>query len=194
MKGGRGLNNLFSTKMVLLESGGEMSMLFDLNMQLVVDAVLMIIAIFFLFLAASYLLFNPVRKMLSDRQNKIKNELETTKSDMEAANELRTQYEAKIKDINMEAESILGEARKKALANENIIIAEAKQEAGRILANAQKEAELEKQKVADVVKKEMIAIASVMAGKIVTASIDSTIQESLIDETLKEMGEGTWLS
>ena len=43
-------------------------------------------------------------------------------------------------------------------------------------------------------KQEMISIAQVMAGKVVTASIDTSIQNSLIDETLKEMGEQTWLS
>ena len=40
----------------------------------------------------------------------------------------------------------------------------------------------------------MIAIASMMAQKVVSASIDTDVQESLIDETLKEMGEHTWQS
>ena len=43
-------------------------------------------------------------------------------------------------------------------------------------------------------KQEMIAIASAMAGKIVAASIDTSVQDELIEETLKEMGEQTWLS
>ena len=30
--------------------------------------------------------------------------------------------------------------------------------------------------------------------EVVSASIDTNVQESLIEETLKEMGEGTWLS
>ncbi len=33
-----------------------------------------------------------------------------------------------------------------------------------------------------------------MAGKVVASSIDVKVQDSLIDETLKEMGESTWLS
>jgi F-type H+-transporting ATPase subunit b len=33
-----------------------------------------------------------------------------------------------------------------------------------------------------------------MAGKIVATSIDEATQERLLDETLKEMGENTWLS
>ena len=59
---------------------------------------------------------------------------------------------------------------------------------------ARVEAELEKQKAVDDVKKEMIAVASIMAGKVVAGAIDTTVQEGLIDETLKEMGESTWLS
>ncbi len=43
-------------------------------------------------------------------------------------------------------------------------------------------------------KREMVVIASMMAGKVVKASIDTTIQESLINETLKEIGESTWQS
>ena len=49
-----------------------MERLFDLDMQLVQDTILLAIAVFFLFLAMSYLLFNPVRKMLEDRKLKIK--------------------------------------------------------------------------------------------------------------------------
>ena len=43
-------------------------------------------------------------------------------------------------------------------------------------------------------KQEIVSIASLMAGKVVSASIDTTVQDSLIEETLKEMGESTWQS
>ena len=43
-------------------------------------------------------------------------------------------------------------------------------------------------------KQEIVSIASLMAGKVVASSIDVKVQDSLIDETLKEMGESTWLS
>lgn len=170
------------------------SYLFDLKPQLIHDAILSMIAVFTLFLVASNLLFNPVRQMLKKRQDKIQGELEDAKQNQDEAAALKAEYEAKLKDINVEAEEILGEARKKALANENRIIAEAKEEASRIRERAEQEAELEKKKAADDVKKEMISIASVMAGKVVAASIDTTVQDSLIEETLKEIGDNTWLS
>ena len=43
-------------------------------------------------------------------------------------------------------------------------------------------------------KKEMIAVAAAMAGKVVSASIDTQVQESLVDETLNEMGDNVWQS
>ena len=107
---------------------------------------------------------------------------------------MREEYEAKLANIEKEADVILSEARKRALISENQIIAEAKAEARRIMDRAHVEAELEKSKVADEVKTEMIQIASVLAGKVVAANITTDIQAELIDETLKEIGEGTWLS
>lgn len=168
--------------------------LFDLDLQLLADAALMIIAVFVLFLVASYFLFNPVREMLAKRKEKIKSELDDAAKDKENAALLREQYEEKLKNIDKEADEILSDARKRALENENKIVAEAKEEAARIIDRAKVEAELEKQKAADDVKREMVVLASMMAGKVVKASIDTTIQESLVNETLKEIGESTWQS
>lgn len=180
--------------MILLTGGESMERLFDLDWQMIADASLTIIAVFVLFLAMSYLLFNPARQMLQKRRQKIKDELDNARDNMEQADVLRKEYESKLKDIDQEAELILSQVRKKALDNERQIIAKAKEEATRIIERAQTEALLERQKMTDDVKNEMISIASIMAGKIITTSIDSTVQDLLIEETLKELGESTWLS
>ena len=180
--------------MVLLTGGESMSRLFDLDWQLLADSCLMIIAIFVLFLILSYFLFNPARKMLNSRREKIQNELQTAKEAMENAQNLKKEYEAKLKDVDKEAEGILSEARRKALGSENQIVAQAKEEAARILERARVEAQLEKQKLSDDVKKEIISVASIMAGKVVSASMDTVVQNQLIDETIKEMGDKTWIN
>lgn len=182
-----------ATQMVLASAQME-PRLFDLDLQLIADSVLMIIAVFALFLIASRFLFNPVRNMMQNRQERIRNELDSAAADMENARALKEEYETRLKEVDKEAEEILGEARKRALANENKIVAEAKEEAARIIERAGVEAELEKKKAADEVKREMVVLASLMAGKVVNAAIDTTVQDSLIEETLKEIGEGTWLS
>lgn len=179
---------------MILLSAGEGDGLFNLDWTLISGSVMMIIAIFVLYLAMSYFLFNPARKLLSDRREKIKGELDDAKTNMEEAVKLREEYEAKLKNINKEADEILSEARKKGLANENQIVAQAKEEAARILERARTEAKLEKQKMSDDIKKEIVSVASVMAGKVIATSIDEATQNRLIEETLKEMGEETWLS
>lgn len=180
--------------MILATETEGLSRLFDLDFQLLADASLMIIAMFFLFMFASHYLFNPVRKMLQDRQNKIKGELEQAAQDQESAKESRRLYEEKLAAVEKEAEAILADARKRGMGNEARIVAEAKEEAAKIVDRAKVEAELEKKKMADEVKREMVAVASVMAAKIVAANIDANAQHELIEETLKEIGDSTWLS
>ncbi len=171
-----------------------MTRLFNLDFQLLHDSILLGISVFFLFMIMSYNLFNPVRKMLTDRQNKIKGELEDALTDKSKAAALKAEYEAKLADVDKESEEILSEARAKALKNEAKIVAEAKEEAARIIARANDEAELEKRRVADEVKQQMVSVAAMMAQKVVSANIDTTIQDSLVEETLKEMGDETWQS
>lgn len=178
--------------MILLTGGESMARLFDLDWQLVADSSLTIIAVFVLFLALSYFLFNPARKMLDARKAKIHEELEDAKQNMKTARSLKAEYEERIKEIDREAADILTDARKRAMANEHQIIAHAKAEADRIIERAKMEAQLERQKMSDDVKREMVVVASLVAGKVVAAAIDATVQEQLVNETLKEIGEGTW--
>ncbi len=170
------------------------SYLFDLTPQLLHDALLSMSAVFTLFLVASHFLFNPIRDMLKKRKEQIRGDLDDAKISREEAQRLKEEYEAKLQNVEKEAEEILSAARKKALANEAKIIADAKEEAVRIRERAAQEAELEKKKAADDVKKEMVSIASLMAGKVVAASMNTAIQDSLLEETLKEIGDTTWLS
>ena len=124
-----------------------MTRLFNLDFQLLQDSALMIIAILFLWLIASNKLFNPVRKMLKDRQDRIKADIEDARKDKEDASKLREEYEERLKDIDKEAEQILAEARAKALKNEEQIVSRAKEEAALIIDRANKEAELEKRRL-----------------------------------------------
>ncbi len=168
--------------------------IFSLDPQLLFTLLTQGIAIFLLFLFLSYVLINPVRKVLEDRQNKIKSDLENAARDKEDAAKLKEEYDAKIKTADEEASEILSTARKKAVKNEEKIVSEAKEEAARIISRANQEAELEKNKVKDEVKQEIIGVATVMAGKLVEGNMDEAKQAALIEETLKEMGDDTWQS
>ena len=162
--------------------------------QLLFESFFTALNIFILFFGLSYLLFDPVRNVLEKRRQKIAGELAQAADDKKSAAAMKAEYEAKLKDVSKEADAILEEARRKAKVRENEIVEEARAEAARIVERANREVELEKKKALDDMKQEIVSIASLMAGKVVAASIDTTIQDTLIDETLKEMGESTWQS
>ena len=166
--------------------------LFNLDAQLIHDAIFLMISMLVMFTLLSYFLFDPVRNFLKKRQEKVQNDINEAAKDKEDARLLRMEYEAKLKDVHQEAEVILSEARKKALKNEAKIIEEAKEEALRIIARANAQIELERKKAAEDMKKEMVEIASLMAERAVRGAVNVKLEDTLIEETLREMGEGTW--
>ncbi|MBP3621793.1 MAG: F0F1 ATP synthase subunit B [Lachnospiraceae bacterium] len=178
----------------MLLAENEPGRIFGLDAQLLFDILIQGLAVFLLFIFLSYILIEPVKKILNDRQNKIQNDIASAAKDREDAAKLKAEYDEKIKKADDEAGEILSAARKKAVKNEEAIVAEAKEEAARIINRANQEAVLEKNKVKDEVKQEIIGVATVMAGKFVEGSMDDAKQAALIDETLKEMGDDTWLS
>lgn len=166
--------------------------IFGLDAQLVFDTCITLIAVFVLFLLMSYLLFKPARELIRKRQEYIKDQLDEAAQAQKVADDMKTEYDAKLQDVGQEAEEILTQARKKAKAKENEIVDEAKEEAFRITARAKKDIELEKARVKDEMKQEMVEVATAMAGRFVEETMDEKKQSELIDETLEKMGDTTW--
>lgn len=179
---------------VLLEAAEESKYIFSLDAQLIFEVLIQGISIFIMFSFLSYLLFNPAKKLLENRRQKIKNDIESAERDKDEAAKLKAEYDEKIRSVEKEADGILSASRKKALKREEQIEGEAKEEAKRIIDRANNEIKLEQDKVKDDMRKEIIQVATLMASKIVKVSISDDELNSLLDETLKEMGDETWQS
>ncbi len=168
--------------------------IFGLDPQLLFQLCFQILAVFLLFLLGSYLLIEPVRKILNNRRERVMREQKEARESRDEAVRLKEEYDKKLGEIDRQAEQILSDARKKALQREDEIIADARQEADRIIAAARNEAELEKRRVKDEVKQEIISVAALMSEKIIGEAVDQRKQNAIFEQTLKEMGEETWLS
>lgn len=175
-------------------SSGLGDYIFGLDPQLLVDSAITILAMFFVFLLLSYLLFNPARNLMEKRQEGIREQMETAAREKQDAIQFKAEYDEKIKNVQKETDEILSEARKKALKKESVMLEEAREEAAQIVARANREVEMEKSKVKDEMKQEIINVATAMAGKIVASSLDESKQSQLLADTLEEMGDETWLS
>ena len=166
--------------------------IFGLDPQLLADTAITLLAMLVLFILLSYLLFNPARKLIQKRKDFIQSQLDDAAKAQADAKEMKSQYDERLSQVDAEAAELLAEARRKALDREKEIVDQASEEAHQIKVRAEKEVELEKSRVRDEMKQEMVQVASAMAGRFVAASMDEDKQAQLIDETLKEMGDETW--
>ena len=142
----------------------------------------------------SYLLYKPVKNFLAARRERIAGEINSAESKLAQADKMKALYEGKLKAIDKEKESILSEARNKALQREQEIIAEAKAEAEALKNRAMVDIQREQEKAKDEIKKQIIEVSSIMASKFVAASIDQSQQDKLVDEVISDLGEVKWLS
>ena len=160
--------------------------IFGLDPQTLFDTCITLVAMLALFILLSYLLFNPARKLIQKRKDYIESQLSEAASAKDEALAMKKEYDDKLAKVDDESTELISQARQKAN--------EAGDEAHRILARAEKEVALEKDKVRDEMKQEMVQVASMMAGKLVSESISEEAQAKLIEETCNEMGDSTWQS
>ena len=85
---------LLTTNLMVLTSEEGLSRLFGLDFQLLADAVLTLIAIFVLCFVFSFFLFKPVRKILEDRSEMVKEENDGLKKKVDEQTESIRQHAA----------------------------------------------------------------------------------------------------
>ncbi len=166
--------------------------IFALDAQLILDAAILGGAVLFLFFLVSYFVFDPARELLKKRQERIQKDMDDAARDKEDALQFKQEYEARLQTADREVDRILSDGKKKAMQREQMIVNEAQEEASRILERTAREVALEKSKVRDEMKQEMILVAGEMAGRFITEKMDETKQAQLLDSVISEMGDNTW--
>ena len=169
-----------------------MDRIFNLDPQLLFDTGVTLVAMFFLFVLLSYLLFDPARKMLEKRKAFIQSQLDEVAETKADAMKQKEQYTEALSKVEEESAEMMAAARKKAKARMAEIVEAANEQAHPILTRAEIQISREKDQARDDMKQEMVQIASAMAGKFVSQSMTEEMQAQLIDETLEEMGDETW--
>ena len=173
--------------MVFLLLSAPEGRLFGLDQQTIIQIIAVFINVAFLAFALSKLLYNPVRNFLNNRAERIKSELETAKSEAETANNLKLEYETKLKNIELERTEILDEARKEAGERAARLLAEAKSESEALKARAREQAQAELERIEAGAKQAILEISSAMTEKLVAIAIDKQTHDRLFAETMAEL-------
>ncbi len=190
------MSNLLSAGLLFLEQSAEepelKDKIFALDWQLVFDAFIVAAAVFFLFFLLSYLVFNPARDLMKKRQDMIAQNIADADKEKEEALAFKKEYDARLRNVEAEADGILADARKRAKGREEAILNEAREESARIMERTKTEVELEKSRAKDEIKQEIIAVAGEMAGRFIQEKMDPAKQALIVDDVIREMGEETW--
>lgn len=137
-----------------------------------------------LYLLLRKFLFGPITAMMEKRANEIKYSLDDAKNAKQEAAALKSGYVAKLNEAENTAKDIIKEARTAANAERDKIITKAKNEAGSIMQNANRQIELEKERSLKNIRLEIAGIAMEAAVK---ASKSGDISESSIDSFINDI-------
>ena len=143
-----------------------------------------------IFFVARKFLFNPVMKIITERQQEIDDLYAGANSAKSEAEALRNEYQEKLSDARSTSERIVKEAVARGQAREEDILRKANADAAAILDTASADIAQEKKKAINDAKNEISGLAMAIAGKVVGRELNAADQEQLIDRFIDELGEG----
>mgnify|MGYP003296464274 CR=1 FL=1 len=141
-----------------------------------------------LFLALKHFLFQPVMKMIADRQKEIDDLYSDAESSRDNAMALEAEYKQKLSAATETGERLVKEAVARGQAREEEIIRQANQEAAAIMDKAAADIAQEKKKAINDAKDEISGIAIAIAEKVVEREINAADQQQLVDDFIKGLG------
>ncbi len=135
-------------------------------------------------------LWNPVMKIIRDRQKEIDDlyaDANTAKTNAEA---LENEYQQKLADAQKTGDRIVKEAMARGQAREEEILRKANADAAAIMDKASADIAMEKKKALNDAKDEISEIAMAIAGKVVGRQLTDADQSALVDAFINELGDG----
>ena len=142
-----------------------------------------------LYLLMKKLLFKPVTAILEKRRQDVDDIYNSANSAQNEAEKLKTEYETKLSKASGEAHRIIVDATKKAEEDKDEIINGAKTEARLILSRAEENIKVEKDAAFDELKNEVSDMAIMLASKIISRDIDEKAHHKMIEEFIDCAGD-----
>lgn len=137
-------------------------------------------------------LYKPFLGILEKRKQTIKDAFDNAAAINKRADEKMASYSKRIAGVEEEGREIILEARKQADTQAQIIIDEAHAKAEEIIAKAERNIELEREKAMLEMRQEVAALAMMAAEQIVGREIQNVGQEAIVDEVIENARNTQW--
>ncbi len=143
-----------------------------------------------MFLVLKHFLFQPVLKLIKERQDEIDDMYRKADEAKESADALQQEYQQKLSAAMETGDRIVQEAVIRGQNKEEEILRQANAEASAIMDKAAADIAQEKKKAINDAKDEISGMAMAIAEKVVGRELTVADQDKLFDEFLNELGEG----
>ena len=131
--------------------------------------------------------WNPLLKMLQDREELIRSSLEDAEKAKMELERLNTEGQDIINKARSEAQTILSEGKAASSKMKEETLSSAKEQAKVILTEAEKQIQIEKDKAIAEIKSEVVDLSLSVATKLIKKNISREDNQALIDDSLENV-------
>ena len=131
--------------------------------------------------------WNPLLKMLKDREELIRSSLEDAEKAKTELERLNTEGQDIINKARSAAQTILSEGKAASSKMKEETLSSAKEQAKVILTEAEKQIQIEKDKAIAEIKSEVVDLSLSVATKLIKKNISREDNQALIDDSLENV-------
>jgi len=142
-----------------------------------------------IFLILKKFLFKPVRNIIASRKAQIDADYAKADEAAKKAQASQEQWEATLAGAHAQADEILATARVNAQRRGEAMTNLANEKANLIVRRAQEDAELEKRKAKEQIKKDMAEVSVLLTEKMLDREINADDHRELIDSFIETIGD-----
>ncbi|MEH7415885.1 F0F1 ATP synthase subunit B [Neobacillus drentensis] len=134
--------------------------------------------------------WGPLMGIMKQREEHISNEITSAENSHLEAKKLLEEQRNLLKEARNDAQNLIENAKKQGDVQREEIITTARAEAERIKEAAKVEIEQQKEKAVAAIREQVASLSVLIASKVIEKELTAADQDALINEYIKEAGEG----
>lgn len=145
---------------------------------------------FLIFIGAMYAaLYKPVLRIMQQRTEKIKSQIQAAEAQRAEAERLRAEYENRVREIESRAHEALQKAIRDGDAVRAKMLDEARQEARRMIEEAKSQIQADRDKTMRQMQRDIADLAALVAERAARKIVDPATHQRLVEELTQEVGK-----
>lgn len=153
------------------------------------NIVFTIINLLILYLILKRFLVGPIIGVMNKRQDMITSRIEDANHTQQEAREVKEQYDRIMEGVREESKGIIEKAKVAASAEYDDKVREASSQAERVMKNAEKTIQTQKQQALHDLQSEIAGLALDAAKKVIGQQCDEAMNQSLYNQFITQAGE-----